>query len=82
MIQTAGVGLSLSQDNAFCGSADQCEIREVDVCVCVFTDWAKTQSVTQSPYSGLAASFFFGVRIMLRMTFNYLILWVRVKGQG
>ena len=26
--------------------------------------------------------FFFGVRIMLGMTFNYLILWVRVKGQG
>ena len=30
----------------------------------------------------LAASFFFGVRIMLGMNFNYLILWVRVKGQG
>ena len=45
---------SLSQDNAFSGSADQCEIREVDVCVCVFTDWAKTPPVTQSPYSGLA----------------------------
>ena len=29
-----------------------------------------------------AASFFFGVRIMLGMNFNYLILWVRVKGQG
>ena len=28
------------------------------------------------------ASFFFGVRIMLGMTFNYLILWVRVKGQA
>ena len=28
------------------------------------------------------ASFFFGVRIRLGMTFNYLILWVRVKGQG
>ena len=42
----------MSQDNAFSGSADQCEIREVDVCV--FTDWAKTPSVTQSPYSGLA----------------------------
>ena len=28
------------------------------------------------------ASFFFGVRIMLEMNFNYLILWVRVKGQG
>ena len=27
-------------------------------------------------------SFFSGVRIMLGMTFNYLILWVRVKGQG
>ena len=26
--------------------------------------------------------FFFGVRIMLGMTFNYLILWARVKGQG
>ena len=26
--------------------------------------------------------FFFGVRIMLGMNFNYLILWVRVKGQG
>ena len=25
---------------------------------------------------------FFGVRIRLGMTFNYLILWVRVKGQG
>ena len=48
VIQTAGVGLSLSQDNAFSGSVDQCEIREVDVCVCVFTDWAKTPSVTQS----------------------------------
>ena len=43
---------SLSQDSAFSGSADQCKIREVDVCV--FTDWAKTPSVTQSPYSGLA----------------------------
>ena len=43
---------SLSQDNAFSGSAEQCEIREVDVCV--FTDWAKTLPVTQSPYSGLA----------------------------
>ena len=32
--------------------------------------------------SGGEASFFFGVRIMLGMTFNYLILWVRVKGQG
>ena len=29
-----------------------------------------------------AASFFFGVRIRLGMNFNYLILWVRVKGQG
>ena len=48
VIQTAGVGLSLSQDNAFSGSADQCEIREVDVCV--FTDWAKTPSVTQPQY--------------------------------
>ena len=47
---------SLSQDNAFSGSADQCEIREVDVCV--FTDWAKTPSVTQSPYSGLALHYF------------------------
>ena len=28
------------------------------------------------------ASFFFGVRIRLGMNFNYLILWVRVKGQG
>ena len=26
--------------------------------------------------------FFFGVRIRLGMTFNYLILWVRVNGQG
>ena len=26
--------------------------------------------------------FFFGVRIMLGMNFNYLIVWVRVKGQG
>ncbi len=43
---------SLSQDNDFSGSADQCEIREVNVCM--FTDWAKTPSVTQSPYSGLA----------------------------
>ena len=25
---------------------------------------------------------FFGVRIRLGMNFNYLILWVRVKGQG
>ena len=29
-----------------------------------------------------AASFFFGARIWLRMTFNYPVLWVRVKGQG
>ena len=28
------------------------------------------------------ASFFFGARIWLRMTFNYPVLWVRVKGQG
>ena len=26
--------------------------------------------------------FFFGVRAWLLMTFNYRILWVRVKGQG
>ena len=26
--------------------------------------------------------FFSGVRIRLGMNFNYLILWVRVKGQG
>ena len=26
--------------------------------------------------------FFFGVRIRLGMNFKYLILWVRVKGQG
>ena len=26
--------------------------------------------------------FFFGARIWLRMTFNYPVLWVRVKGQG
>ena len=33
---------SLSQDNAFSGSANSCEIREVDddVCDCVFTDWS------------------------------------------
>ena len=52
-------GRTLSQDNAFSGLADQCEIREVDVCVCVFTDWAKTPSlasVTQSPYSGLTVT--------------------------
>ena len=38
----------------FSGSADQCEIRDVDVCV--FTEWAKTPSlasVTQSPYASL-----------------------------
>ena len=29
-----------------------------------------------------AASFFSGVRIRLGMIFNYLISWVRVKGQG
>ena len=29
-----------------------------------------------------AGVFFFGVRIRLEMNFNYLILWVRVKGQG
>ena len=29
-----------------------------------------------------AASFFSGVYSWLVMTFNYLILWVRVKGQG
>ena len=29
-----------------------------------------------------AASFCFGVCIRLGMTFNYLILWVRVNGQG
>ena len=28
------------------------------------------------------ASFFFGVRIWLVTTFNYPVLWVRVKGQG
>ena len=28
------------------------------------------------------ASFFFGVCIWLVMTFNYPVLWVRVKGQG
>ena len=28
------------------------------------------------------ASFFSGVRIRLGMIFSYLILWVRVKGQG
>ena len=32
--------------------------------------------------SDYLASFFFGVRIRLGMNFNYLILWVRVKGQG
>ena len=26
--------------------------------------------------------FFFGARIWLRMTFNYPVLWVRVKGHG
>ena len=31
---------------------------------------------------GLLASFFFGVYSWLVMNFNYLILWVRVKGQG
>ena len=35
------VGLSLSQDNAFSGSADQCEIREVDVCICVSLAWLR-----------------------------------------
>ena len=29
-----------------------------------------------------ARVFFFGVRIWLVMTFNYPVLWVRVKGQG
>ena len=29
-----------------------------------------------------AGVFFFGIRIRLRMTFNYPVLWVRVKGQG
>ena len=29
-----------------------------------------------------ARAFFSGVRIRLGMIFNYLILWVRVKGQG
>ena len=35
-------------------------------------------------HSGLtpAGVFFFGVHAWLVMTFNYLILWVRVKGQG
>ena len=52
---TAGVGLSLSQDNAFSGSADQCEIREVDAGLRLRVyRLAKTPSVTQSPYSGLA----------------------------
>ena len=32
--------------------------------------------------AGGARLFFFGVRIWLVMTFNYPVLWVRVKGQG
>ena len=39
-------------------SADQCEIREVDVCVCetacLPTGRKRRHSFTQSPYSGLA----------------------------
>ena len=38
--------------------------------------------VLRGTAGGRSASFFFGVRIMLGMNFNYLILWVRVKGQG
>ena len=30
---------------------------------------------------GAGRVFFFGARIRLRMTFNYPVLWVRVKGQ-
>ena len=39
---------------------------------------------TRDTYDGVvpAASFVFGARIWLRMTFNYPVLWVRVKGQG
>ena len=42
-------------------------------------DFMETRPFTPSVRG---ASFFSGVRIMLGMTFNYLILWVRVKGQG
>ena len=48
---------------------------------CSFDD-LKTVDREACQQSGLLASFFSGVRIRLGMIFNYLILWVRVKGQG
>ena len=35
-----------------------------------------------SKHSSVECVFFSGARIWLRMTFNYPVLWVRVKGQG
>ena len=45
-------------------------------------DERETSERRRETGAGRAASFFFGVYSWLIMTFNYLILWVRVKGQG
>ena len=44
--------------------------------------FAAEQIVGRDHEASRDASFFSGVRIRLGMIFNYLILWVRVKGQG
>ena len=46
--------------------------------------WEMSTGVHHAPHLRAAppASFFSGVYSWLVMTFNYLILWVRVKGQG
>ena len=56
----------------------------------IFCTVAMTESVNEwlntviSPIPCIShmGVFFFGARIRLRMTFNYPVLWVRVKGQG
>ena len=40
------------------------------------------QKVMEVLTQGRWVSFFSGASIWLRMTFNYPVLWVRVKGQG
>ena len=47
------------------------------------TSIAPTCTASKNRFITVPASvFFFGARIWLLMTFNYPVLWVRVKGQG
>ena len=59
-----------------------CKKKNTNKSFLLYNNYQKKRSVATWDRTRAGRVFFFGVYSWLVMTFNYLILWVRVKGQG